>query len=92
MTYQYYTVEIAKNNAGEFEHTILWHFADSDEAARLKGEAKFHEILSRAATSEFAEHAAILFSSRGKRIMDKCYINATEQAESEVIDDGDTEH
>lgn len=88
--YQYYTVEISKNKDGEFEHSVLWHYAETDEAARLKGEAKFHEILSRAAVSDFAEHAAILFSSRGKRIMDKCYIHATEQAtESEVRNDAE---
>ena len=88
--YQYYTVEISKNADGEFEHSVLWHYAETDEAARLKGEAKFHEILSRAAVSDFAEHAAILFSSRGKRIMDKCYIHATEQAtESEVTEDAE---
>lgn len=88
MIYQYYTVEIVKNAAGEFEHQVLWHFADSDEEARLKGESKFYEILSRAAVSDFAEHAAILFSSRGNRIMDKCYIHATKQAtESEVTED-----
>ena len=88
--YQYYTVEISKNKNGEFEHSVLWHYAETDEAARLKGEAKFHEVLSRAAVSDFAEHAAILFSSRGKRIMDKCYIHATEQAtESEVRDDAE---
>ena len=89
MIYQYYTVEIVKNTAGEFEHSVLWHYADSDEAARLKGESKFYEILSRAAVSEFAEHAAILFSSRGKRIMDKCYIHATTPEESEVIEDAE---
>lgn len=90
MTYQYYTVEVVKNANGEYEHSVLWHFADSDEAARLKGESKFYEIMSRAAVSEFAEHGAILFSSRCKRIMDKCYIHATEQeTESEVIDDAE---
>lgn len=89
--YQYYTVEIVKNANGEYEHSVLWHYADSDEAARLKGESKFYEIMSRAAVSEFAEHGAILFSSRCKRIMDKCYIHATEQStESEVS--GDAEH
>ena len=88
--YQYYTVEVVKNANGEYEHSVLWHYADSDEAARLKGEAKFYEIMSRAAVSEFAEHGAILFSSRCKRIMDKCYIHATEQAtESEVSDDAE---
>ena len=87
--YQYYTVEISKNADGEFEHSVLWHYAETDEAARLKGESKFYEIMSRAAVSEFAEHGAILFSSRCKRIMDKCYIHATEQAESEVSDDAE---
>lgn len=87
--YQYYTVEISKNKDGEFEHSVLWHYADTDEAARLKGESKFHEIMSRAAVSDFAEHGAILFNSRCKRIMDKCYIHATDQAESEVIDDAE---
>lgn len=89
--YQYYTVEVVKNAAGEYEHSVLWHYADTDEAARLNGESKFYEIMSRAAVSEFAEHGAILFSSRCKRIMDKCYIHATEQAaESEVT--ADAEH
>ena len=84
--YQYYTVEIVKNTAGEYDHTVLWHYDENDEAARLKGESKFYEILSRAAVSEFAEHAAILFSSRGKRIMDKCYIHAPETV-AEVTND-----
>lgn len=87
--YQYYTVEISKNTAGEFEHSVLWHYAETDEAARLKGESKFYEIMSRAAVSEFAEHGAILFSSRCKRIMDKCYIHATTPAESEVTEDAE---
>lgn len=85
--YQYYTVEIKKDKDGNFEHTLHWHYDEDNEQARLKGEAKFHEILSRAATSYYAEHAAILFSSQGKRIMDMCYIHTekeevTENAES----------
>lgn len=76
--YQFYTVEIKKNSAGEFEHDINWFWDESETKAQLKGEAKFHEILSRAATSEYAEHAAILFSSKGNRIMDKCYYHTAE--------------
>lgn len=81
--YQFYTAEIIKTQGGDFEHTILWHYDENEEKARLKGEAKFHEILSRAAVSEHAEHAAILFSSRGNRIMDKCYYHKTEAAAEE---------
>jgi len=75
--YQFYTAEIIKTQAGEFEHDIKWHWDEDEYQAQLKGEAAFHEILSRAAISNHAEHAAILFSSRGNRIMDKCYTHAS---------------
>lgn len=81
--YQFYTAEIIKMSTGEFEHDIKWHYDPDEKTAQLKGEAKFHEILSRAAVSEYAEHAAILFSSRGNRIMDKCYYHgAVEEIEN----------
>ncbi len=76
--YQFYTAEIIKTQSGEFEHDIHWYWDENEHQAQLKGEAKFHEILSRAATSEYAEHAAILFSSKGNRIMDKCYYHTAE--------------
>ena len=83
--YQFYTAEIIKTQNGEFEHDIKWHWDEDEMKAQLKGEAKFHEILSRAAVSGHAEHAAILFSSRGNRIMDKCYYH-TLPSSVEVID------
>lgn len=82
--YQFYTAEIRKNQSGEFEHDINYFWDENETKAQLKGEAKFHEILSRAATSTYVEHAAILFSSRGNRIMDKCYRHAPETG-AEVI-------
>lgn len=82
--YQFYTAEIRKNQSGEFEHDINYFWDENETKAQLKGEAKFHEILSRAAVSDYAEHAAILFSSRGNRIMDKCYRHAPENG-AEVI-------
>lgn len=88
--YQFYTAEIIKTQSGEFEHDIKWHWDEDEQKAQLKGEAKFHEILSRAAVSANAEHAAILFSSRGNRIMEKCYYHSSEiesmEDEEEVID------
>lgn len=74
--YQFYTAEIKKTQSGEFEHDIHWYWDENEMQARLKGEAAFYEILSRAATSTYLEHAAILFSSRGNRIMDQCYTHA----------------
>lgn len=76
--YQYYTAEITKDSNGEFAHDIKWHWDEDQEKAQLKGEAKFHEICSRAAVSDYAEHAAILFASTGNRIMDKCYYHSAE--------------
>lgn len=75
--YQYYTAEITKDSNGEFAHDIKWHWDEDQEKAQLKGEAKFHEICSRAAVSDYVEHAAILFASTGNRIMDKCYYHGT---------------
>lgn len=83
--YQFYTAEIKKTQSGEFEHDIHWYWDENEYQAQLKGEAAFHEILSRAAVSGYAEHAAILFSSRGNRIMDKCYYH-TLPSSVEVID------
>ena len=81
--YQFYTAEIIKTQSGEFEHDIKWHWDENEAQAQLKGEAKFHEILSRAAVSNHAEHAAILFSSKGNRIMDKCYYHIIETTPEE---------
>lgn len=78
--YQFYTVEMTKSQSGEFAHEVLWHWDEDKKKAQLKGEAKFHEILSRAATSSYAEHAAILFASTGNRIMDKCYYHTAASA------------
>lgn len=76
--YQYYTAEITKNSNGEFAHDIKWYWDEDQEKAQLKGESKFHEICSRAAVSDYAEHSAILFASTGNRIMDKCYYHSAE--------------
>lgn len=84
--YQFYTAEIIKTQEGEFEHDIKWYYDENEQTAQLKGEAKFHEILSRAAVSTHAEHAAILFSSRGNRIMDKCYYHSNVGIAEEIVD------
>lgn len=73
MVYQFYTAEITKDANGEYSHDIKWHWDEDATKAQLKGESKYHEIMSRAAVSNFAEHAAILFSSEGFPIMHQCY-------------------
>jgi len=73
--FQFYTVEIKKTHAGEFEHDVQWHWDEDATLAQRKAEAKFHEILSRAAVSgdSYAEHSAIIFSSEGFPIANACY-------------------
>ena len=71
--YQYYVVEILKNAQGEYGHLIHYAYDEDQDKARLKGESKYHEVLSSAAVSEMPEHGAILISSDCVPIENKCY-------------------
>lgn len=71
--YQYYVVEVIKTQNGEFEHNVFWLYDQNDNKARLKGQAKYHEILATAAVSNHKEHSAILFSSRSEPLLFWCY-------------------
>lgn len=79
--YQYYVTEVRKTVSGEFEHENYWAWDENEDTARLKGEAKFHEVLARAAVSAYAEHGAILFSSQCYPIKHECYEHKQEQTE-----------
>lgn len=76
--YQYYITEVRKTTGGEFEHDNYWVYDENEQTARLKGEGKFHEVLSRAATSTYAEHGAILFTSTCYPIKHECYTHGGE--------------
>ena len=76
--FQYYVTEVRKTQAGEFEHENFWVWDEDSTQARLKGESKFHEVLSRAATSAYAEHGAILFSSQCYPLMHDYYEHKAE--------------
>lgn len=71
--YQNYVVEIRGNTSGEFEHEVYWLYDEDKTQAMLKAEAKYHEVLSRAAVSNMAEHSAILFTSEGFPEKHQCY-------------------
>ena len=73
MVYQYYVVEIQQYANGEFGHLVHWAFDADANKARLKGEAKFHEVLAAAAVSELPSHSAIMFNTDGFPIMHQCY-------------------
>lgn len=71
--YQYYIIEIQRYANGEYGHIVHWAFDQDPDKARLKAEAKYHEILSYAATSETLSHSATILSGEGFPIMHQCY-------------------
>ena len=81
--YQNYVVEIKKLRSGEFEHEIYWLYDDDEDTAQLKAESKYHEVLMRAALSDTETHAAIIFTSDGLPLQNKCYEHPIEEAEDE---------
>ena len=70
---QYYVLEIQQYANGEYGHLVHFAYDVDANAARLKGESKYYEILSAAAVSTLPSHAAILISSEGFPIMHQCY-------------------
>lgn len=77
--YQYYITEVIQLQNGEFEHHNYWQYDEDDQKARLKGESKYHEILSQAAVSTYKTHGCILFSSTCYPIMNQYYTHGTEE-------------
>lgn len=73
MLTQIYITEIKRYHNGEFEHQNFWVWDEDADIARQKAEAKFHEILAIAATSDTASHAAIMFTSEGFPLRNECY-------------------
>lgn len=73
MVYQYYVVEIQQYNDGSYGHIVHYAFDEDADKARLKGEAKFHEVLAAAAVSELQTHSAIMFTTEGFPVMHQCY-------------------
>ena len=70
---QFYVIEIQQYADGSFGHIVHFAYDEDPDKARLKGESKYHEVLSAAAVSSLPSHAAIMFSTDGKPIMDQCY-------------------
>ena len=79
--YQNYVVEIKKFHNGEFEHNVYWLYDADADKAMLKAKSKWHEIMSQAAVSNTAEHAAILFTSEGFPALNECYKHEPETVE-----------
>lgn len=72
---QFYIIEIQKNANGEYGHLVHWAYDADATKARLKAEAKYHEVLAAAAVSEMAQHSATLIAADGRCIMNQCYVH-----------------
>ena len=80
MVTQFYIVEIQQYANGEYGHIVHYAFDADPEKARLKGEAKYYEVLAAAAVSDLPTHSAIMFSTEGFPIMHQCYKHSTPAA------------
>ena len=84
--YQFYVVEIQQYANGEYGHLVHWAYDENADKARMKAEAKYHQVLAAAAVSELPSHAAIMFASDGFPLMHECYCheyNGNDEEESE---------
>lgn len=70
---QYYIIEIQQYANGEYGHIVHYAWDEDPDKARLKAEAKYHEILSYAAVSETKMHSAVILSAECFPVMHHCY-------------------
>ena len=80
---QFYIIEIQQYTNGEFGHIVHFAFDENATKARLKAEAKYHEVLASAAVSELPQHSATLLTSDGRAVMNQCYRHEIVQPEPE---------
>ena len=71
--YQYYIVEVQKYADGSYGHIVHIAYDEDPDKARLKGDAKYYEILSAAAISTLPQHAVSLLAATGRAVDSKCY-------------------
>ena len=88
---QFYILEIQKYLNGEFGHIVHFAYDANATKARLKAEAKYHEVLASAAVSELPQHSATLITSDGRVVMNQCYMHEIEQEEPEEEVDPEVE-
>lgn len=66
---------------GEYGHIVHFAFDEDRTKARLKAEAKYHDVLAAAAMSELPQHSASLME--GRLLMSQCYTHETQKQETE---------
>lgn len=81
---QFYIFEVQQYINGEFGHIVHFAYDANPTKARLKAEAKYHQVLAAAAVSELPQHSASLLTSDGRCLMNQCYRHEIEVPEEET--------
>ena len=76
---QFYIIEIQQYTNGEFGHIVHFAYDANPTKARLKAEAKYHEVLAAAAISELPQHSATLLTADGRAVMNQCYKHVVDE-------------
>lgn len=71
--YQYYIIEIQKNQNQQFSHDVFFAFDTDSTVALQKAESKYYERLSQAAVSNNPLHSVCLLSCYGKPLHYQAY-------------------
>ena len=81
--FQYYIIEILKNENG-YGHNVSWAFDADRDLARRKAEARAYELLAEAAVDETYLHSVTVLADDGFEVMSKCYRNVAEPVPPET--------
>lgn len=72
---QYYIVEITIDANGNYEHNVYFAYDEDAKQAKLKGESKYHDLLSKAAISTYVSHSVIMFRADATPVDHKQYVH-----------------
>ena len=88
---QFYIFEIQQYTDGNYGHIVHFAYDENPTKARLKAEAKYHEVLAYAAVSELPQHSATLLTADGRAVMNQCYKHEVVQPEPEPTPEPEAE-
>ena len=88
---QFYIIEIQQYTDGNYGHIVHFAYDENPTKARLKAEAKYHEVLASAAVSELPQHSATLLTADGRAVMNQCYKHEVVQPEPEPTPEPEAE-
>lgn len=84
---QFYIVEILQYPNGEYGHNVHYAFDEDPDIARLKGESKYHEVLSSAAVSDTLSHSAIMFNTDAFPLIHQDYKHKIQAVPAEAVEE-----